>query len=261
MTAMGGEEKVEQETELYTSALMIGPWLFEWNETELCIPKKCISNAAILSADIDSITSLENFEEKLDQLSEKIIEWNISMGYRKTVRESDKSAYGNSQDFVESLLSSMNVKLELPEPLTVFLENIKQNGFSKLEFTMNKEFQKKFKQKTSSVCFSKHSELDDFVQSLLLIDFKFMFDHKGEYQFLKSLDRAFWMKHINIEDEIKLLEQQLSEIYLSDEKKKSAKKREIVMRIEENENVKPKWKGKKECCPFHNPLKTQSILL
>jgi len=42
---------------MFHSALMIGPWLIEWNNSALCIPRKCVSRAALLSADIDSIST------------------------------------------------------------------------------------------------------------------------------------------------------------------------------------------------------------
>ena len=49
----------------FRTALIIGKWLFEWDETELCIPRDALSSNVVLSADID--TAIHEFDsiEKL----------------------------------------------------------------------------------------------------------------------------------------------------------------------------------------------------
>jgi len=63
---------------MFHSALMIGPWLIEWNNSALCIPRKCVSKAALLSADIDSISTDKRVDEVVDILADVITEWNIT---------------------------------------------------------------------------------------------------------------------------------------------------------------------------------------
>lgn len=49
---------------MFHSALMIGPWMIDWNDSGICIPRKCVSQAALISADIGEIAS----EKKLDEI-------------------------------------------------------------------------------------------------------------------------------------------------------------------------------------------------
>lgn len=43
----------QQKFGMFHSALVVGPWYLEWNNSSLCIPRKCYSSAAILAADLD----------------------------------------------------------------------------------------------------------------------------------------------------------------------------------------------------------------
>lgn len=255
--------KKNQDVELYHTALMIGPWMFEWDESELCIPKKCVSSAAILTADVDEVYTLKNLEDKLEKLAEKVVEWNVNMGYRKSNIINER--YGNSQDFVESVLEAIGVRLNLPEALSSFLQKIKEKGSTKLEFTMNPEFQKKFNQKESSISFSTHSQLDHFVEKLLEVDKNFMSNHRDDYLFLKSFDRPFWMKHLTIKNELAKLRKEMNELdsNFKIETKEDAEilekgmkklQKQIKKLEEENEKAKP------IDCPFKDPTLTQSII-
>lgn len=237
--------------------------MFEWDESELCIPKKCVSSAAILTADVDEVYTLNNLEEKLEKLAEKIVEWNVNMGYRKTKVINDR--YGNSQEFVESILEAIGVRLTLPEAFSNFLQKIKEKGSAKLEFIMNSEFQKKFNIKENSVTFATHTELDKFVEKLKEIDKDFIRNHPDDYLFLKSFDRPFWMKHYTIKNELTKLRKEMNELdsNYKVETKEDAEKLESAMKVlqkqikkleDENEKVKPLD------CPFKDPTITQSII-
>jgi hypothetical protein len=62
--------------------------------------------------------------------------------------------------------------------------------------TKDKKFLSKFKLK-SKHHFDSHKELDLFVNDLLAIDSQFKLNHPGEFELLKSFDRAFWLRHYN----------------------------------------------------------------
>jgi hypothetical protein len=267
LSTIGGSQKRkkdEEQVELYTTALMIGPWYFEWDESELCIPKKCVSSAAILSADVDEVYTMKNLDEKIEKLAEKICEWNVHMGYRKNKVVNER--YGNSQEFVESVLEAIGVRLNLPDALSSFLGKMKEKGSCKLEFAMSKDFQKKFGQKVDSITFFSHAQLDDFVHKLLEVDKNLATNHKGEYLFLKSFDRAYWMRHLNIKNELSKIaseEKKLDEMEVIEQddvlrveglvKKLEKQRRQLE---DENERVKPSGFE----CPFKDPTKTQSII-
>lgn len=257
-----GKGDTGEESEDYQTALMIGPYLLDWDESELCIPKKCVSNAAVFSADVEGLGSIKNLDEILDKLSETIVDWNIKKGFKKV--SDNKEKCGNSQDFVECILEAIGLKITLPEYFSKFLNKIKEKGQSKLEFNPSNEFSKKFGLKEPSIVFSSHSQLDFFVSKLYEIDSNFDWNWKGEYQFLKSFDRAFWMKHLNIKVEISKLN---STIKIEKNEKVFEKlSKDLVQLEEENEKCKPNYKRERtqrgliDCCPFKDPTKTQSIL-
>ena len=53
--------------------------LFEWDESELCIPRKCISSAAVMSADIESVHELTNTKEIVDFVRKKFLVFNFCL--------------------------------------------------------------------------------------------------------------------------------------------------------------------------------------
>eukprot|EP01080_Neovahlkampfia_damariscottae_P005920 gene5920-9750_t len=243
----------------FRSALMIGPWLFEWDESELCIPRKCISSAAVMSADIDSVHELTNVREIIDYLANEIEYWNTKMTYSENV-ESDKNISGNSQDFVESLLESINVKLSLPISIKNFLEEIKKHGSTKLNFQYSPQFKQKFDLKGTSMTFNTHKELDKFMHSIYEKDAEAMFNFKSEFQFLKSFDRAFWMKHYHIQSEIEKTERKLK-------KCKEEDRESIIDDIEKLKEESLKFEPDIDyeegdlMCPFGDPVSSQSLIL
>jgi hypothetical protein len=243
----------------FRSAVMIGPWLFEWDESELCIPRKCISSAAVMSADIESVHELNNIKEIVDQLANEIELWNTKMKYSEN-QDSDKTKFGNSQDFVESLLNSFGVQLNLPLSIKNFLEEIKKNGSTKLNFQYAYNFKQQFDLKGTSMTFNTHSELDKFMQEICEIDPAAIIHWKNEFQFLKSFDRAFWMKHYFIQTEIEKLEKKLKKC--EEEHEQQIIKDDIEKLKEESLKFSPHYDEEYECaCPLGDPVNSQSLIL
>ena len=68
---------------MFHAALMIGPWLIEWNSSSLCIPRKCLSRAAILSADVQgSIASITDLDKAVNTIAKVIVYWNTHKSYK-----------------------------------------------------------------------------------------------------------------------------------------------------------------------------------
>jgi hypothetical protein len=107
----------------FHSALMIGPWLIEWNNSSLCVPRKCLSRAAMLSADVDAITTLTDLNKLVDDLADAIVDWNTRVHY--TATGGDGKAYGNCQQFVESLCSRIGVEMPKTGPLAKCLKDLR----------------------------------------------------------------------------------------------------------------------------------------
>jgi len=269
---------------MFHSALIVGPWLVEWNNSALCIPRKCLSRAAMLTADIDEITSLSNLEEVTQKLSEVIVQWNVSMQYKSN--GGDKKIFGNCQDFIDAILSKLDIKLNFSgTPLGEFLTELKDSGRSNLNFKMNEDFMKNFQQKEKLIEFKTHKDLDLFLNNLLKIEPDFKNKYKSHWNFLKSFDRAFWMRYFKASEvdqksknKLKTLEDALinqkDEMTSGDIDKLNELIKKVKKEISDNNVdlicVSPFEKesvdedGDKffdECCPFSNPLSTNSLIL
>jgi hypothetical protein len=157
---------------------------------------------------------------------------------------------------VECLLASLNVVPKLPHSIDQFLKQIKKKGSTDLNFKFSKEFKEHFKLHTDSITFKTHKELDSFVSTLepKSLEAKFF----SERAFLKSMDRAFWMKYYFIEGEIQKLNLNdcVSEV----------EKRTILDEVESLRNENKEFQSMLDqknfcCCPFDDPIVTNSIIL
>eukprot|EP01080_Neovahlkampfia_damariscottae_P005858 gene5858-9686_t len=178
---------------LFHSALLIGPWLIEWNNSAICIPRKCVSNAAIITADLDTLKTTKEVEKTVSILADVISEYNCFHTYSKLT--SGKPNCSNCQDFVEDILTRLDIELKFDGPLGNYLKTLKDKGTSDLIFAPDKNFIEKFSLKSSSVKFVSHNSLDEFVRDLMKSEPEFQKVHKQEYALLKSFDRAFWLRH------------------------------------------------------------------
>lgn len=55
---------------MFHSSIMIGPYMIDWNDSGVSIPRKCVSQAALISTDIGEIST----EKKLDDMLETVRE-------------------------------------------------------------------------------------------------------------------------------------------------------------------------------------------
>lgn len=191
----------------------------QWNNSALCIPRKCVSRAALLSADIDAIHTVTNLKDTIDRLAEVIVEWNTSKQYKN--HGGDKSKVGNCQDFVEAVLNKLEIKINFAGPLGEFLKSLKTSGKADLSFKMDNEFRRKFEIEEKAITFKSHIELDNFVNKLVKKECEFSIKHKLEWAFLKSFDRAFWMRHWKLEEEINKNSQKINNFKALIEKHKN----------------------------------------
>jgi len=85
----------------FHSALIVGPWILEWTNSSLCVPRKCQSSAAVIAVDLDDIKLSDKIilDKVIDSLAEKITYWNSNKIY------SQSSC--NCQHFVEEILQTL----------------------------------------------------------------------------------------------------------------------------------------------------------
>jgi hypothetical protein len=247
---------------LFHTALIIGPWYLEWNDSSLCIPRKCTSRMAFLAVDVGEIESKESIEKISKKLSKIIVNWNENVVYSNK----ESKNHGNCQTFVESVLHQLGMSFNPSGSLLHFFERIKQTGSSKLVFPISNSFKSKFKLDQDEFKFKTHIELDKFVIQLLSIDPEFITHHKDEYLLLKSFDRSFWLNYSHsmshfIKDEsvLEILESNSQSSEEVDEKIRQLKE-QIENKKRSIEETKPYINDEDSFdCPFDDPNHTNSI--
>lgn len=187
----------QQQFGMFHSALVIGPWYLEWNNSSLCIPRKCYSSAAMLAADLDFGGIEFEINETVEKVSQVIIDWNTNRTYNQ------KSA--NCQQFVDELCTALNIPLNFEGPLGEYLNNLRSKGQCELDFPITNEMRVNLEIKESKVRFSTHQELDDFVKDLIVKEPMFKENYPMEWMLLKSFDRAFWLRHFKHSEDAKYM--------------------------------------------------------
>jgi len=177
---------------MFHTAIVVGPWLIEWNNSALCIPRKCVSKAALLTADVDSISTEKKLEEVIDILADCVCNWNTSKQYNDNAKNKSE---GNCQDFVQDILQHLGIKPDFQGSLGLYLKKMRENGKGEMEFEMQDDFREKFQIHYRVVIFQSHAALDEFVHRLITIDYDFHINHRNDWLLLKSFDRAFWLRH------------------------------------------------------------------
>jgi len=177
----------QQQFGMFHSALVVGPWYLEWNNSSLCIPRKCYSSAAMLAADLDFGGIEFEINDTIEKVAQVIIDWNTNRTYNQ------KSA--NCQQFVDDLCKSLGVPLNFEGPLGEYLNNLRSKGQCELDFPITNEMRVNLEIKESKKRFNTHQELDDFVKELIAKEPLFQENYPMEWMLLKSFDRAFWLRH------------------------------------------------------------------
>jgi hypothetical protein len=175
---------------MFHSALVVGPWYLEWNDSSLIVPRKCYAGAAVLAADVDKFFKGPQVNEAIDRITRVICDWNSNKQY---------SQYGvNCQHFVDELCKVLEINLEFKGALGNFIQELRKTGQCELEYTLTPELQKILGVDYSRRRFKTHRELDDFVtmvrtKSPLYYDIDPV--GKDDWILLKSFDRGFWLRH------------------------------------------------------------------
>lgn len=187
----------QQQFGMFHSALVVGPWYLEWNNSSLCIPRKCYSSAAMLAADLDFGGAGFEINDTIDKISKVIIDWNLNKTYNQ------QSA--NCQQFVDDLCKALGVPINFEGPLGEYLNNLRSRGECELDFPITPDMRVNLDIKEAKKRFHTHQELDDFVKFLIGKEPMFMENYPMEWMLLKSFDRAFWLRHFKHPDDPKFL--------------------------------------------------------
>jgi hypothetical protein len=219
-------------SEEYYPALIVGPWLMEWNPSEVVIPNACTSENALLAVDISSNVTVENVESMLKEISKSLVEWNTKKQFSLNPNDLKQ---GNSFDFVEHLVSVIGGSLPTKGPIGEFLFNTKKSGLAKFEYNLSFRFKNHYKISLDTLKFKTHSDLDEFVDYLMEFDEELELKFPQDFEYLKGLDHGFWMKELHL--------------------------KELQNTEDENSTTDEVSKNHEICCPFGDPRKTKSIFI
>lgn len=190
----------------YYLSLMIGPFVLEWNESELIIPKTCI-DVNLVNVDVPTIGYVRDLN--LTSLAKFVCSWNIEKKYRisKTYKEN-----GNSQDFIDEALQTLGIVVKNEYMNQLFTE-IRTHGSTNIKIKFDDEFREKFKISSSEpIVFKDHAQLDQFVNDLFNIEPLFMKRYQDIYDLLKLYDRLFWTRYSDAKNDIQPKEKELKDI-------------------------------------------------
>jgi hypothetical protein len=180
---------------LFHSALIVGPWYLEWNDSSLIVPRKCYSGAAVIAADIEKqFTGSLQVKEVLDKMADVICHWNATYTYSQKDR--------NCQAFVDDICAALNIELKFGGSLNEYLKQLRKNGRCALKFYLTPTLQKTLGMTESSVTFANHKELDKFVHTINEKDSMYLdITAPDDKVLLKSFDRAFWLRYFKSKTE------------------------------------------------------------
>jgi len=177
----------QQQFGMFHSALVVGPWYLEWNNSSLCIPRKCYSSAAMLAADLDFGNIKYSLDDTIKKISKVIIDWNVNKTYSQTKY--------NCQQFIDELCAELGIKLDFKGPLGTYLSNLREKGRCQIAFPVSDDMRESLKIRDELVKFQTHQEIDQFVNDILGRDPQFQDSFPQDWLLLKSFDRAFWLRH------------------------------------------------------------------
>jgi len=185
----------QQQFGMFHSALVVGPWYLEWNNSSLCIPRKCYSSAAMLAADLEFGGVQLDLEETIKKISKVIINWNVNKQYNQNEN--------NCQQFVDDVCVELGLNLDklLHGPLGEYLKALRVKGQCDITFPISDEMREALEIKEKSKKFATHEELDQFVASCIEKDPQFEENYKEHMLLLKSFDRAFWLRHFKLPED------------------------------------------------------------
>jgi len=185
----------QQQFGMFHSALVVGPWYLEWNNSSLCIPRKCYSSAAMLAADLEFGGVQLDLEETIKKISNVIINWNVNKSYNQNEN--------NCQQFVDDLCHELGLNLDklLHGPLGEYLKSLRSKGQCDITFPISDEMREALEIKEKFKKFTTHEELDSFVAACVEKDPQFEENYKEHMLLLKSFDRAFWLRHFKLPED------------------------------------------------------------
>lgn len=183
---------------IFHVAIIVGPWLLEWTDSSICIPKSLGEAAALLAIDIANIKiTPDTVGVMVDKLANLVVKWNTEYTYCLFRLAGKKSKEGNCQDFVDDVLSTLGISFTPKGPLKDCLETMRTKGKFGFEYRPSPESKAKCDLKENVYTFKSHKELDQLVnQCMSKTNRLWILECFDEFEYLKSLDRGMWLRYL-----------------------------------------------------------------
>jgi hypothetical protein len=196
--------RLPNELKYFHTALIVGPYKLEWNNTSVILPRKCMLSA-IDSFEIGEFVGEELITEKLKVIAETIADYNIYRTY-------DEISC-NSQNFIDELCKKLELKVKFKNYLKRYINILRNEGKAECKYQIPEEILHKMihenvalatipnfdpVQSDGEITFATHEQLDEVVNAIISInnDYFYIGHGKDDYKLLKSFDRAFDYRHM-----------------------------------------------------------------
>jgi hypothetical protein len=165
--------------------IMIGNWMFDWNESGILIPKRLTNELmTLMTKNARSYTIEKESDAVMATVNQVVDEFNLNVDYSK-----DK----NSQHFNHVLMTRLGVEIPAFASGKFFIfKKLKDHSYFEMSYEADDvEYMTKFRLKRKHY-FSCHKEFDHFVnQKFLLVDPKFPQNYPEDNDLFIEFERIY----------------------------------------------------------------------
>jgi len=175
------------------AALQIGPWMLEWNKSNLVVPRAVSSKYAVFVADVEFWSGQIVQEQMIEKVCKVCVDWNIHRKYDLN--------HSNCQTFVDEVLKELGHDKPFFEQgkLGATLKSIQNGSTSLVDDNGHLRFEYQYDERSEKHIITTHKELDDLCYSMIGVrddpkQPEFPSDH---FLLLRAFDRAFWLRFMD----------------------------------------------------------------
>ena len=175
--------------------IRVGPWIFEWGPSALCIPMSAATANVVLDFVVGTMT-LGGSPQLMAQISAVVTEWNTTQDY---------SGVASSIAFARALLRRIGCEWLPASALDKYVEGLGAAGELGLEYIPGRAARaylgdaakvlKPWSPAQRGVLFQTHTQLDQFYN--LLRDDLYNTRFREDWYFLKRIDGCFWRDEVH----------------------------------------------------------------
>jgi len=203
-----------RKTKKYQCAVVVGPWIFEWNESCFVVPKKCYFNATYYVTETGYYIGNLDCSFAISESSRFVTQWNRTKSFDPTFCNAhhfvdglfkcltDRTLKGDNLDSYREIGLKQSPEIKFPK--TIVADILRKWKPEMASMKIDLEFVKRLKnflelQNAKLFSFANHTELDIFLyilkecqmmDALCTVNPEFLF-------VLRAYDRLFWLAHFD----------------------------------------------------------------